>query len=101
MTIADDFLAKATATAAAVSELTAKVEDSNAKTDTLILVATTTKDALVALQGQQAGGAVITAAQLAEVTAQMDNIIAAATASKVSITAQEAETDAAAGAVAP
>lgn len=75
---------------AKVQEVNAKIEEANAKTDALIVVANTTKDALVALQN--AGGA--TAEQLAEVTATLQQGID-------SLSAQEAETDAAAQAVAP
>ena len=76
---------------ASTDALTAKVEESNAKTDALILIANTTKDALVALQGQATG---ITATDI-------QAIVAKQTAAMASLTAQEAETDAAAAAVAP
>lgn len=75
---------------AKVDEVNAQITEANAKTDALILVANTTKDALVALQN--AGGA--TAEQLAELTAKLQTGIDA-------LNAQDAETDAAAGAVAP
>lgn len=72
----------------------ANTEESNAKTDALILVASTTKDALVALQGQIAGGEVITADQLDGVIAKLDAVL-------VSQDAQDQETDTAATSVAP
>lgn len=73
-----------------VTEINAQIEEANAKTDALILVANTTKDALVALQN--AGGA--TPEQLAELTAQLQTGIDA-------LNVQDVETDAATGTVAP
>ena len=86
MTILEDLQASTAA-------LTTKVEEANAKTDALILVANTTKDALVALQNQPPG-VPITAADI-------QAIIDAQTVAVTSLTVQEAETDAAAAAVAP
>lgn len=74
--------------------LLAKVEESNAKTDQLIVVANTTKDALAALQGQLAGGTAVTDADLQAIIDKQATAIA-------SLTVQEGETDAAATAVAP
>lgn len=93
--------AKATALGAKVDELKAEVEVANGKTDGLIVTATTTKDALVALQAQLAGGQVVTSAQLDAVAATLDAGLASATAAKDSLVVQEGETDAAATAVAP
>lgn len=76
---------------ASAEALLKKVEESNAKTDALILIANTTKDALVALQGQATG---ITAADIQAIVDKQKAAVA-------SLTAQEAETDAAAVAVAP
>jgi hypothetical protein len=78
---------------ASTAALTAKVEEANAKTDALILIANTTKDALVALQGQPAG--------LPITSADIQAVIDAQTAAVASLNAQEAETDAASVAVAP
>ena len=85
MTLLQDLQAK-------TDELVAKVEQSNAKTDQLILIANATKDALVELQGRSATGV-----GAADIQAVIDKQTAAITA----LTAQEAETDAAASAVAP
>ena len=74
--------------------LVAKVEEGNAKTDALILVANTTKDALAALQASLATGTPVTTADLQALIDKQAGAVA-------SITAQEAETDAAATAVAP
>lgn len=78
---------------ASTDALTAKVEESNAKTDALIAVANSTKDALVALQGQLPTNPVT--------DADLQAIIDKQTAAVTSITAQEAETDAAAAADTP
>jgi len=78
---------------ASTAALTAKVEEANGKTDTLILIANTTKDALVALQNQPPG-VPITAADI-------QAVIDAQTAAVASLNAQEVETDAAAVSVAP
>lgn len=72
--------------------LLAKVEEANGKTDKLIVIANLTKDALVALQGQASGGVT---------SADLQAIIDKQTAAMASLTAQDAETDAAAVAVAP
>ena len=79
---------------ASTDALVAQVEEGNAKTDQLILIASTTKDALVALQGQIGSGVMVTAADL-------QGIIDKQAAAVASINAQDAETDAAAVAVAP
>ncbi len=79
---------------ASTDALTAKVEEANNKTDALIAVANSTKDALVALQGQVAAGNGVTDAQL-------QAVIDKQTAAVASITAQETETDAAAAADTP
>lgn len=101
MTALEDLQAKAAATAAAITDLAAAVEAGNANTDTLIAVANSTKDALVALQGQAAGGVVISAADIASVISTLDNGITAAAAAKDAVAAQSAETLAAASADAP
>lgn len=98
MTILEDLQASTAAQKAAIESLTAKVEESNSKTDTLILIANTTKDALVALQGQSSP---ITAADIQAVIDAQTASVAAIGVSIASIDAQEAETDAAAVAVAP
>lgn len=72
--------------------LLAKVDEANGKTDKLIVIANLTKDALVALQGQAGSG--VSAADIQAVIDKQTSAIAA-------LTAQEAETDAAAVAVAP
>ena len=74
--------------------LLAKVEESNTTTDALILVANTTKDALVELQATLASGTPVTDADLQALIDKHATAMA-------SITAQEAQTDAAASAVAP
>ncbi len=76
---------------ASTDALAAKVEEDNTKTDALITVANATKDALVALQGQPGG----------VTDAQLQAVIDKQTAAVTSITAQEAETDAAAAADTP
>lgn len=73
-----------------IAEVNQQIEEANAKTDALIVVAQTTKDALVALQN--AGGA--TPEQLAEAIASLQQGVD-------KLNAQDAETDAAAGSVAP
>jgi septal ring factor EnvC (AmiA/AmiB activator) len=78
---------------AKTDELVAKIEESNAKTDALILTANTTKDALVALKGQIPTSPVTEADLQAIITKQQAAID--------SLTAQEAQTDAANTAVAP
>ena len=80
-----------------VTDLSAQVEEANGKTDTLIVVANTTKDALVALQN--AGGA--TPAQLQEIADSLTAVVVKVQAATDSVNAQDAETDAAAAAVAP
>lgn len=87
-------MGKLEALQASTDALVAQVEEGNAKTDGLILVAQTTKDALVALQGSIAGGAIVSEADL-------QAIIDKQTAAVTSLNAQDAETDAAAVAVAP
>jgi low affinity Fe/Cu permease len=76
------------------TELAAKVEEGNGKTDELILVASTTKDALVALQGQSAP-------DFQPLIDKLQGVIDKQTLTKASIAAQEAETGAAAVGVAP
>lgn len=73
--------------------LVKKIEEANGKTDALIVIASTTKDALVALQAQ-AATAVISAA---DIQAVIDKQTLAVNA----LNDQEAQTDAAAAAVAP
>ena len=92
-----EFTAKITALDARVVDLQGQVEEANTKTDALIVIANTTKDALVALQN--AGGA--TPAQLDELAAQIDAVVAKVQAATDSLNVQDAETDAAAAAVAP
>lgn len=74
--------------------LTAKIEESNGKQDALILVASQTKDALVAALAA-AGGAD------PALEARVQKIIDDQTAAVSSITTQEGETDAATAADAP
>lgn len=82
---------------AKVTDLSAQVEEANGKTDELIVVANTTKDALVALQN--AGGA--TPAQLQEIADSLGTVVAKVQAATDSLNAQDLETDAAKTAVAP
>ena len=82
---------------AKVTDLSAQVEEANGKTDELIVVANTTKDALVALQN--AGGA--TPEQLQEIADSLTAVVVKVQAATDSVNAQDAETDAAATAVAP
>lgn len=101
MATLEQLQAKIAAANTSVTELTAAVEVSNSKTDELITVAGAVKDALVALRDQVAGGQVVSATDLDALVAQVDGVVAAAEASKVSIAAQTAETDAAATANLP
>ena len=100
----EDLQAKADTLSAQVKELKAQVGEGNDKTDALILVATATKDALVAAREEiarlQAGGAA-TPEQLDALGVTMDAAIADANAGIAEANAQDAETDAAAGTVAP
>jgi peptidoglycan hydrolase CwlO-like protein len=100
-------------------QLLAQLEEGNTKTDLLIeqngqliVVATTTKDALVAARDEiarlQAAQGAATAEQLVAITAQLDSAILAAQGGIDAANAQDAQTDAAtaatgaaAGAVAP
>ena len=75
-------------------ELVAKVEEANGKTDALILAASTTKDALVALQQAAAAGTTVTSADLQAVIDKQQAAID-------SLAAQEVQTDAASAAVVP
>lgn len=75
---------------AAADALLAKIEEGNAKTDALIVVATACHDALVALRN--AGGAT---------PAELDAVVNKLTAGMQSIDTQGGETDAAAAGVAP
>lgn len=87
-----------------IAELAAQVEEGNTKTDALILVATTTKDTLVAVQAElealKASGGVAAGAldgilsTLNEGTTTLQTAIDSAN-------AQDAQTDGAAAAVAP
>lgn len=79
---------------ASTDALTAKVEEANTKTDALIAVANATKEALVVLQGTIGTGGTVTDADL-------QVVIDKQTAAIASLTAQEAETDAATAADAP
>jgi hypothetical protein len=83
-------------------QLLAEVREANGKTDQLILVANTTKDALAAARDEIAAlqGAA-TAEQLAAITSRMDAAVASATQAIADLNAQDAETDAATTAVAP
>lgn len=74
--------------------LSAKVEESNGKTDALIVVAGDTKAALVALQGQ-------VSPDLQPLIDKLQRAIDTNVATTSSISAQENETDGAAGADAP
>ena len=75
----------------ASAALVAKVTETNAKVDALIVVANTTKDALVALQ---AAGTAVTAADLQAVIDQQNTALTA-------LNTEEAKVDAATTAVAP
>ncbi len=115
----EDLQAKTTELVAKNDELLAQLAEGNTKTDLLIeqngqliVVATTTKDALVAARDEiarlQAAQGAATAEQLAQITAQLDGAIVAAQSGIDAANAQDAETDAAtaatgaaAGAVAP
>lgn len=85
--------------------LKSKVDESNDKTDALILVAGAAKDALVAARAElaalQANPAGATAAQLGALGDKIDLAIGSATQAIAAVAAQEGETDAAAAAVAP
>lgn len=115
----EDLQAKTTELVAKNDELLAQLAEGNTKTDLLIeqngqliVVATTTKDALVAARDEiarlQAAQGAATAEELAAITAQLDGAIVAAQSGIDAANAQDAETDAAtaatgaaAGAVAP
>lgn len=101
MATLEQLQAKIAAANTSVTELTAAVEVSNGKTDELITVAGAVKDALVALRDQVANGQLVSAADLDALVAQVGGVVTAAEASKVSITAQIGETDAAAAANLP
>lgn len=88
--------AKIAEATASMTTLRDAVEVSNGKTDELITVAGAVKDALVALRDQVASGVVVSAADLDAVVLQLDGVITSAEASKVSLAAQNTETDAAA-----
>lgn len=75
--------------------LAADVETGNGKTDALILVASQTKDALVALQAANP------AVDFQPLIDKLDGAIATNTATSASLTAQDAQTDAAATADGP
>lgn len=87
-----------------IAELAAQVEEGNTKTDALILVATTTKDTLVAVQAElealKASGGVASGA-LDGVLATLNQGTAALQTAIDSANAQDAQTDSAAAAVAP
>lgn len=80
-------------------QLTVEVEQSTAKTDELIVVAQTCKDALVAALAQIGQGG--TPEQLAVLTAKVQGAIDNASAAIDALDAQDAQTDAAKGEVAP
>ena len=87
-----------------IAELAAQVEEGNTKTDALILVATTTKDTLVAVQAElealKTSGGVASGA-LDGVLATLNQGTAALQTAIDSANAQDAQTDSAAAAVAP
>lgn len=90
------------------TELAANVEAGNAKTDNLIVIASTTKEALVALRDQVASGVAATVADFNLLIGKADTALAsagvaltAATAAGAAVDAQDGETDAAAADVAP
>lgn len=115
----EDLQTKTTELLAKNGELLAQLAEGNTKTDTLIeqngqliVVATTTKDALVAARDEiarlQAAQGAATAEQLVAITAQLDSAIAAAQGGIDAANVQDVETDtaavaagSAAGAVAP
>lgn len=115
----EDLQAKTAELVAKNDELLAQLAEGNTKTDLLIeqngqliVVATTTKDALVAARDEiarlQAAQGAATAEELAAITAQLDGAIVAAQSGIDAANAQDVETDAAtaatgaaAGAVAP
>ena len=88
--------------------LVANVEAGNVKTDSLIVVANTTKEALVALRDQVANGVAVTVADFDSMIAKADAALlsagvalAAAAAGNAAVDAQDVQTDTAAVEVAP
>ena len=104
MATLDEVAAAAAAQNLKIAELAAQVEEGNTKTDALILVATTTKDTLVAVQAElealKASGGVASGA-LDGVLATLNAGTATLQTAIDSANAQDAQTDAAATAVAP
>lgn len=105
----EDLQAKTNELTSKIEELNAQLVEGNSKADLLIeqngqliVVATTTKDALVAARDEiarlQAAQGAATAEQLVAITAQLDSAIAAAQGGIDAANAQDAETDAAAAA---
>lgn len=104
MATLEEVQAAAAAQKLKIEELAAQVEEGNAKTDALITVASTTKDTLVAVQAElealKASGGVAAGA-LDGVLASINAGSATLQAAIDSANAQDAQTDAAATAVAP
>lgn len=105
----EDLQAKTNELTSKIEELNAQLVEGNSKADQLIeqnrqliVVATTTKDALVAARDEiarlQAAQGAATAEQLVAITAQLDSAIAAAQGGIDAANAQDGETDAAAAA---
>ena len=103
MATLEELTAKANELLAKNQQLINEVNDANVRTDNLIVVATTTKDTLVAVRAElaalQAAGA--TPQQLDGVVALLDQGIGVADAGIAAANAQDVETDAAAVNVAP
>lgn len=98
----EDLQTKVAALVAANADLKTQVDEGNDKTDQLIVVATTTKDALEAVRGQLAGmQAGASAEQITALFPALDAALASANAGIAAANAQDAETDAATTAVAP
>lgn len=104
MATLEEVQAAAAAQKLKIEELAAQVEEGNTKTDALITVASTTKDTLVAVQAElealKASGGVAAGA-LDGVLASINAGSATLQAAIDSANAQDAQTDAAAAAVAP
>lgn len=104
MATLEEVQAAAAAQKLKIEELAAQVEEGNAKTDALITVASTTKDTLVAVQAElealKASGGV-TAGALDNVLLTINQGTTTLQAAIDSANAQDAQTDAAAAAVAP
>lgn len=104
MATLEEVQAAAAAQKLKIEELAAQVEEGNSKTDALILVATTTKDTLVAVQAElealkNSGG--VAAGALDSILNTLNEGAATLQTAIDSANAQDTQTDAAAAAVAP